>query len=164
MKISMRQRLVMQGAGAGRRKRAERRRVGALLLALVPMFMFTSMAPSAAAQAPEPEFMRNFFPPELVMQNQRAISLRKDQRKLITKAIQTTQSATVELQWEIQAAAGELGEAVSATTIDEKSAIEIAERMMDVEGRLKRAHLRLLIQIRNALDADQRAKLQTLRE
>ncbi len=134
------------------------------VLACALVLSLSTLPGVAGAQEGEPPFMRNFFPPELVMQNQRAISLRKDQRKAITKAIQSTQSETIELQWEMQEAAASLEEAVAVPKIDEGAAIAIAEKMMEVEGRVKRAHLALLIRIRNVLDPDQRERLAEIRE
>lgn len=118
----------------------------------------------ALAEGPPPAFMRNFYAPELVMQNQRAIDLRADQRKAITRAIQKTQADTIDLQWAMQDALSELEAAVSKETIDEKATLASAERMMEIEGRVKRAHLGLLVQIRNQLDPDQRKRLERIRD
>lgn len=119
---------------------------------------------SVSAEEKPPAFMNHLYAPELVMQNHRAIDLRKDQRKTITRAIQKTQSATIELQWAMQDAASELQQAImSSDTIDEAKALAIAERMMEIEGRVKRAHLGLLIRIRNALDPAQRKRLGEIR-
>jgi Spy/CpxP family protein refolding chaperone len=121
-------------------------------------------ASMALAEGPPPAFMRNFYAPQLVMQNQRAIDLRADQRKAITRAIQKTQTDTIDLQWKMQEAVSELEAAVSKDTIDEKATLAIAERMMEIEGKVKRAHLGLLIQIRNQLDPDQRKRLERIRD
>ena len=118
----------------------------------------------AVAEGPPPAFMRNFYAPQLVMQNQRAIDLRADQRKAITRAIQKTQADTVELQWAMQDAVSELETAVSKETIDEKTTLAIAERMMEIEGKVKRAHLGLLVRIRNQLDPEQRKRLERIRD
>ena len=118
---------------------------------------------TAAAEGPAPAFMQNVFSPELVMKNARAIELRDDQRKAITEAIQRTQAATVELQWTLQDAAAELTHEMENDRIDEKAALAAAERVMSIEGQVKRSHLGLLIQIKNQLDPDQQAKLAATR-
>ena len=97
------------------------------------------------------------------MQNHRAIDLGKDQRKAITKAIQTTQAATLELGWSMQDAAAKLTEEMSQTKIDADAAIEAAEQVMAIEGQVKRAHLGLLIAIKNVLDGGQQNKLDAIR-
>lgn len=133
-------------------------------LGWILMGMISLGASMALAEGPSPAFMRNFYAPELVMRNQRAIDLRADQRKTITRAIQKTQADTIDLQWKMQEAVSELEAAVSKDTIDEKATLAIAERMMEIEGKVKRAHLGLLVQIRNQLDPDQRKKLERIRD
>lgn len=129
----------------------------ALVLCVVclPIFAFAKDA--------DPAFMRMLYPPELVMQNHRRIDLSKDQRKTITKAIQATQAATVELGWSMQDAAARLNEEMSQQKIDADAALEAAGRVMELEGQVKRAHLGLLIKIKNTLDRGQQEKLDSIR-
>jgi len=130
----------------------------------LPLIVLLVIVTPALATNPDPPFMRSLFSPELVMQNQRAIGLRAEQRKAITRAIQKTQSETVELQWDMQDAAHLLGREIAKDPIDEKAALSVAERMMEIEAKVKRAHLGLLIQIRNQLDPKQRDQLRRLRD
>lgn len=127
----------------------------------ISLTLFSSFA---FAKDPEPTFIQKLYPPELVMENHRAIGLRKDQRKEITQAIQATQASTVELSWTMQDAAGRLTKEMSQPRIDQKAALEAAEEMMAVEGQVKRAHLRLLIRIKNTLEIGQQEKLDAIRE
>ena len=115
------------------------------------------------AKPPAPEFMKRLYPPELVMENHRAIDLSREQRKTITKAIQATQAATVEFGWTMQDAAAELTREMSASKINQEAALKAAEQMMAVEGQVKRAHLGLLIQIKNTLTPAQQEKLDAIR-
>jgi Spy/CpxP family protein refolding chaperone len=117
----------------------------------------------AIAQGPEPPFKHDVFAPELVMKQHREIGLRDDQREAITEAIQHTQAATVELHWAMQDAVVELTREMEKDRIDEKAALATAERLMSIEGRVKRAHLALLIQIKNQLDPAQQTRLKALR-
>jgi len=123
-----------------------------------------ALTAAATAEQKPPAFMRNVFAPELVMRNAHEIGLRPEQRKAISQAIQQTQARTLELEWDMQDAAGELESAMSQARIDEKAALAAAERVMSIEGRVKRAHLGLLIQIKNQLDPDQQSKLRALRD
>ena len=131
-----------------------------ITLALLTLPWFTL---PAIAQGPEPLFEDNVFAPELVMKQHCEIELRDDQREAITAAIQRTQAATVEIGWEMQDAAVELTREMEKDRIDEKAALAAAERLMSIEGRVKRAHLALLIQIKNHLDPEQQARLKVLR-
>lgn len=129
---------------------------------LVIAIALLSAAPGHAKE-PEPSFMQKLYPPELVMQNQRAIGLQDEQREAITTAIQQTQSATVELSWTMQDAASRLTDEMSKPRIDENTALAAAEEMMTIEGKVKRAHLGLLIRIKNTLDPEQQRKLDSIR-
>jgi len=132
------------------------------LLALMVAVML--VAGPTHAQNSEPAFMKNLFSPELVMQNQRAIGLSGKQRKAMTRVIQKTQSDTLEWQWAMQDAVQRLEDEISKDPIDEAAAISIAKQMMETEGKVKRAHLSLLIQLRNLLDPEQRNRLRKLRD
>jgi Spy/CpxP family protein refolding chaperone len=132
---------------------------GAIALAFTLMIS----SHSALAKDPEPAFMKSLYPPELVMANHRAIGLNKGQRTTITKAIQATQASTVELGWSMQDAASRLTDAMNQPKIDREVAIEAAEQVMSIEGQVKRAHLALLIDIKNTLDVEQQRKLEAIR-
>ena len=104
------------------------------------------------------------FPPDLIMKHARAIGLRPEQKKLVTRAVGETQTKALELQWEMQEKAQQLSELMTSPRIDEKAALAAAGRIFELEGQVKRAHLRLLIRIKNALEPDQQAALQRLRD
>ena len=118
--------------------------------------------PSAAEEPPP--FMRALYPPDLVMRHARDVGLESSQRKAITKAVTDTQAATLELKWEMQEAAQSLAELVEPPRVDEKSAIAAASRVMEIEARVKQAHLALLVRIKNVLSADQQRALDALRD
>ena len=130
-------------------------------LALVAFFGLPTLA---WAQPPEPEFMKALFPPELIMRHGREVGLSKDQRRAITDAVVKTQAKTLELQWDMQDAAQSLAALITKDRVDEKSALAVAAQVMEIEGRVKRAHLGLLIQIKNQLEPEQQKKLRELRE
>lgn len=134
-----------------------------LLGALVCVGLAVCVA-AAAEDRPPPHFMQAVFAPELVMRSAREIGLRPEQRKAITQAIQQTQAQTLELEWQMQEAAVDLEREMGQVRIDEKAALAAAERVMSIEGRVKRAHLGLLIQIKNQLDAEQQQKLAAIRD
>lgn len=120
------------------------------------------LASPASAEDPPP-FMRELYPPELIMRHGRDIGLSEAQRKAITQAVAETQATTLELQWDMQDAAQTLAELVSQDRVNEEAALEAAARVMEIEGRVKRAHLGLLIRIKNQLTPDQQQRLGQLR-
>jgi len=120
------------------------------------------LASPSSAEDPPP-FMQQLYPPELIMRHGRDIALTEAQRKAITQAVAETQATTLELQWDMQDAAQTLTELVSQDRVDEGAALEAAARVMEIEGRVKRAHLGLLIRIKNQLSPDQQQRLGQLR-
>ena len=121
------------------------------------------LAAPASAEPPEPAFMRLLYPPDLIMRHGRDVGLRPEQRKAITDAVAKTQAKTLELQWDMQEAAQTLAELVGRDRVDEEAALAAAARVMDLEGQVKRAHLGLLIRIKNQLDPEQQRRLRELR-
>jgi uncharacterized membrane protein len=106
---------------------------------------------------------RVLFPPELVMQHQQDIALRAEQRTAITKAIQDFQTKVVDLQWRMQDQAQRLATLLDKPAVDQTAALAQVDEVLGVEREVKRAHLTLLIQIKNTLSAEQQAKLAAAR-
>jgi len=108
-------------------------------------------------------FMRALFSPELIMQHQREISLRPEQRQAIQEAMLATQGNFLELQWQLQAATEDLSKLLAGERIDEAAAMAQADQVMRLEQQFKREHLGLLIRIKNLLDPRQQAQLAHMR-
>ncbi len=103
---------------------------------------------------------RHFFPPEMIMAHQRDIGLGEDQREAIKAAVDEAHSAVHDLKWDLQPEVQALAEMVAADSIDEAAVLAQAERVMDMEQRIKLLHMALVIRIKNLLTSEQR---QTLR-
>ena len=109
------------------------------------------------------DFGRHLFPPELIMQHQQKIGLRPEQRTAITQAIQQLQSTVVDLQWRMQDEAQKLSELVQQPTVKEADALAQVDRVLAVEREIKRAHITMLIRVKNTLTREQQTTLTTLR-
>jgi Spy/CpxP family protein refolding chaperone len=139
---------------------------------LALLFALTVFAVAAAAQQPttpqpsqaDDPLARVLFPPELVMQHQQDIALRAEQRAIITKAIQDFQTKVVDLQWRMQDQSQRLAALLEKATVDQAAALAQVDEVLGVEREVKRAHMTLLIQIKNALSAEQQARLAAARE
>jgi len=116
-------------------------------------------APPGPAGTPRPEdpLARFLFPPELVMQQQRTIGLKPEQRTTITRAIQEFQTKVLDLQWQMQDETQRLTELLDKPAVDQTAALAQIDKLLAVERDVKRAHIGLLIQIKNNLTADQQA-------
>jgi hypothetical protein len=110
-------------------------------------------------EAPDDPLARFLFPPELVMQQEFAIGLKPEQRAAITQAIQQFQGSVVELQWQMHEETQRLTELLGKTVVDQAAALAQIDKLLAVERGVKRAHIGLLIQIKNQLTAEQQARL-----
>jgi Spy/CpxP family protein refolding chaperone len=97
------------------------------------------------------------------MAHQAEIGLEDKQREAILKELEKAQSQFPRLQWQLQAATEQLVKLLDAPQIDEGKTLAQAGEVMKLETEIKRAHLGLLIRIRNTLSDTQRSKLQALR-
>src|SRR5688572_19935823 len=122
------------------------------------------MTPTLAAQADnqEPDFARHVFAPELVMKHQQRIGLRADQRMAITDAIQQLQARVVELQWRMQEETQKMSELLEPASVNEQEVLAQVDRMLTIERDVKRAHMALLVRIKNTLTPEQQATLRSL--
>ena len=93
------------------------------------------------------------YPPELVMKNQAAIQLSKDQRRDIAGELSSAQGDFVSLQFELAGFSEELAALLSTARVDEGAALEVAGVIMDIESQIKHRHLTLAIRIKNMLSA-----------
>jgi len=146
--------------------------VKALRLSLVIALALFAVAAAAQQpttpqpQPPQPDdpLARVLYPPELVMQHQQDIALRPEQRAVITKAIQEFQTKVVDLQWRMQDQSQRLATLLEKPSVDQAAALAQVDEVLGVEREVKRAHMALLIQIKNTLSAEQQAKLAAARE
>jgi Spy/CpxP family protein refolding chaperone len=133
-------------------------------LGLVLALTMAAASASAAQGAPEPDFARHVFPPELVMKYQQKIGLRPEQRAAITEAIQQAQSKMIEQQWRMQDEAQKLGDLLQATPVNESAVLGQVDRVLGIERDVKRAQMALLVRIKNTLTREQQGMLKGLRD
>jgi len=120
-------------------------------------------ASAANAQEPEPEFAKHLFPPELVMQHQQSLRLTPEQRTSISQGIRDFQLKVVDLQWKMQEEAQTLTELVQHAKVDETQTLAQVDRVLGVEREIKRAHMALLVRIKNQLEPHQQKELIAIR-
>ena len=137
-----------------------------IALALFAVAAAAQQPTTPQPQPPQPDdpLARVLYPPELVMQHQQDIALRPEQRAVITKAIQEFQTKVVDLQWRMQDQSQRLATLLEKPSVDQAAALAQVDEVLGVEREVKRAHMALLIQIKNTLSAEQQAKLAAARE
>jgi Spy/CpxP family protein refolding chaperone len=103
-------------------------------------------------------------PPEMVMRFQRQLNINDDQRQAIQEKITELQTEIMDLQWDLQDQGQTLVELVSQETADLSDALMQLDRVLDVESSIKKRHMRMLLEIRQILNTEQRLRLQELME
>jgi Spy/CpxP family protein refolding chaperone len=137
-----------------------------MLVVVCALIVLIGAEPAAGQATPKQEadpFAAVLFPPELIMQHARAIRLNDDQRTAITRQIEQLQSRVVKMQWELAAEVQALHETLARPRVDQDRAIDQLNRVLDTEKDIKKAHLEMLIRIKNVLRPEQQAELARLR-
>jgi Spy/CpxP family protein refolding chaperone len=132
-----------------------------VLLLIAPLTAFAQQQPS-----PSPDndpIGRYLIPPELVMSQSEQIGLNERQRATIKSEIQKMQTKFIDAQWDLQEQTGKMTQLLQQSPADESKILEQADKIMALEREIKRAHLALLVRIKNTLTAEQIAKLEAAR-
>lgn len=132
-------------------------------LILLAVSWAAAQQPSPAGQPGPDPLGQNFFPPELVMQNQQAIGLTDEQKNYLRTEIRDAQMKFTDLQWKLQDEAEKMLAVVKQPHVDEQQALAQLEKVLSVEREVKRAQIALLVHIKNKLTPDQQAKLEDFR-
>ena len=133
-----------------------------VLLSLV--FLPLAGAALAVAQSPPDDPLRDhFFPPELVMQNQQAISLSDDQKSFFKTELRQAQQRFTELQWKLDDELERFVVLVKQPLVDEPQALAQLDKVLAAEREIKRTQISLLIRLKDHLRPDQQARLQEIR-
>jgi hypothetical protein len=140
---------------------------------LAIVFLVAAMAP---AQQPAPEarpqaqiqgnldpFGRNFYPPDMIMQNQEALQLTDEQQSYFKTEMRKAQMNFTELQWKLQDEAEKLMGMAKAQHVDEQQLLAQMEKVLNAERDVKRAQFMLLIHIKNKLTPVQQSILDNMR-
>ena len=135
----------------------------AVVLAVLMPALAEARSPDSLHARGRPAFLEELFPPRLVMRHQTEIGLTPAQREAITKAMTATEARLVELQWQSEEQSAALTKLLAQPSVDQAIALDLAARVMAIEQEMKKAHLALLIQIKNQLEPAQQEKLRALR-
>ena len=90
--------------------------------------------------------------------------LNDEQRAAITRLIEQLQGRVLGLQWQLAEQVQALRETLGRSRVDQDRALDQLNRVLDTEKAIKKAHLEMLLRIKNVLRAEQQAELSRLRE
>lgn len=119
---------------------------------------------SATAREPLGAVESRLFPPELVMEHQTELALDDKQRKTIMAEVEHAQTEMTRIRWDLEREREALVKLLDAEPIDETAVSAAAKRLTDAEARVKAVHLTMLVRVKNALTAPQKAQLRQLRQ
>jgi Spy/CpxP family protein refolding chaperone len=130
-----------------------------LLLVIAPFAGLAQQQPPADSDP----IGRHLFPPELVMSHSEQIGLNEKQRSTIKSEIQKMQAKFLDAQWDMQEQTSKMTQLLQQSPADETKILEQADKIMALEREIKRAHLALLVRIKNTLTTEQAARLEAMR-
>lgn len=134
-----------------------------LKLYVLCAFLLLSCQFVQAQQQPNDPIGETLFPPELVMQHQQAIGLSEDQKNFLKTEIRKAQARFTDLQWQLQDEAEKLASLLRQDQVDEQQTLAQLDKILSAEREIKRAQFTLLIQIKNKLTLEQRARLMEIK-
>ena len=119
--------------------------------------------PEQQQQVADDPLFETLYAPELIMRHRRAIGLTDEQRDAISKLIADLQGKVVSLQWELLDEVQQLKQVTSGGRVDLDRSLDQLDAVLDTEGKIKRAHLEMLVRIKNLLTPQQQQTLDRLR-
>jgi len=114
-------------------------------------------------QQPGDPLADSFFPPELVMQHQQAIGLTEEQKEFFKSEFRKAQIRFTEMQWQLQDEAEKMAALVKQDSINEQQVLAQLDKVLGVEREVKRLQISLMIQIKNKLTPEQKARLMEIK-
>jgi Spy/CpxP family protein refolding chaperone len=123
-------------------------------------------AVAAFAQDPRPgadPVGEQVFPPELILQHQKAIGFTDTQRTALVAEVKRAQGTLIDLQVELQRRVDRLVELMAPDRVDEAQVLAQLDLVLATEREVKRQHLSLAMRLKNLLTPEQVRALRTLR-
>jgi Spy/CpxP family protein refolding chaperone len=131
------------------------------IIALLAATVFTMCAQERSRNE---RFETNFFPPQLLMENQRLLALTEDQKSVIKSEIQKAQTKFTDVEWQLKTEAETMEEILKNDKVDEQQALAQLEKVMNLEREMKKTQVTLMLRIKNKLSPDQQKKLREIRQ
>lgn len=132
-----------------------------LILPLVCIANVVLFAQQAPAEDP---IGKEFFSPELVMQNQQAINLTESQRTSMQNELQSVQSEFTSMQWDLQKEMEKFKLLIAKENPVEAEVSGQLDRVLAMENKIKKRQVLLLTRIKNLLNHDQKQKLMNIKQ
>ncbi len=135
-----------------------------ILLFLTALMMIACLASGTAfAENPKEDiFKGKLFAPDIVLQQQAELHLTKQQFTAIRAAVVEVQSGVAEHEWDMREAYQALMLELDKAPISEAEVLKHATKALLAENALKKMQMTMLIKLKNLLDAEQVAYLESV--
>jgi len=118
-----------------------------------------------AAEPPHPDLLaQHLFPPDLIMQHAEAIHLTDAQRDQLETAMQKAHERFEDMHAKREKQLEATAALLKKERIDEAAALAQLDKLLEQEHELRRAHLSLMIGLKNKLTPEQQTKLQEIQK
>ncbi len=118
-----------------------------------------AVAPGETSAGGEDPFGRYLFAPDKVLGHAQEIGLDEAQRKTIRNEVQKAQTKFLDLQFDLQGETEKMVALLQEKPADEARVLAQVDRILALEKEIKKAHISLLIRIKNLLNTNQQAKM-----
>ena len=111
---------------------------------------------------PDP-FKGKLFAPDIILKNQTELNLTKEQFTGIKAAVVDVQANVAEHEWDLRQAYQKIMAELDQKPIDEKKVLENVNDALLAENQVKKQQVTMLIRLKNLLNDEQIAYLESLR-
>lgn len=118
---------------------------------------------SAERLSPSDPLSDVLLTPEMIMMHASELKLTPIQMAFVRKEVENSNVKFNELSWQLDEAVEIMRQRILVHAVDEERALAQLDRVLDIERKIKRLHIRTSIRIRNQLTLEQLGKLQSAR-
>ena len=104
-----------------------------------------------------------FYSPEVVMHFSEDIKLTDAQEAYIKEEYKKAEAIFTDVNWDLKKAINKLHDLIVAKKIDETKVVAQMDKVLELEKRIKKQRVILMLRVKNKLTDDQKAKLDKLR-
>jgi Spy/CpxP family protein refolding chaperone len=123
---------------------------------LVLLAMLALGVSNANAQAPKEDvFKGKLFAPNVILEQQEALNLTKDQYTEIRAAVVEVQTGVAEHEWDMREAYQALMLELDRSPIDDKAVMKHVNTALLAENQVKKKQVAMLVKLKNLLTAEQ---------
>jgi len=112
---------------------------------------------------PDP-FKGKLFAPDIILRNQAELNLTKEQFTAIKGAVVDVQANVAEHEWDVREAYQKTLALLDESPIDERKVVESINDLLLAENQVKKKQVRMLIRLKNLLNDEQVAYLDSVRK